>query len=139
MASYTPTASTVVPVLTPSPQITTGFSGGTIAAGDIVYLDTSTNTYKQAAAGALATAKPAGMALNSASANQPLQVLTSGQVTITVSATPTARTPMALSNTAGKMCDVADLITNIATWFPATLGIWISTTVFQLDINWTGV
>ncbi|MFA6927525.1 MAG: hypothetical protein WCQ69_11055 [Bacteroidales bacterium] len=60
-----------------------GTAGATITAGQVVYLDKATNTYKLADAGALATAAAAGFALTGASANQPVKVLTDGPMTAT--------------------------------------------------------
>lgn len=73
---------TAVALTAPTPgvgaQTQWGTAGETIAAGKVVYLDTATNTYKLADAGALATAAAAGFALTGASANQPVKVLTDG-------------------------------------------------------------
>src|SRR5882672_3528179 len=81
-----------------------GTAGGTIAAGQAVYLDPTTHKWTLADAdSATAAARHAGgISLNSASLNQPINVLTSGPVVI--GATLTANTAYYLSGTAGGIC-----------------------------------
>lgn len=57
---------------------TSGIAGQTITAGQVVYLSGTTNQYLLAQANASTTSSVSGIALNSASDNQPLQVLTGG-------------------------------------------------------------
>lgn len=129
MGNYVPTAATVV--AQPGATIVPGFAGAAIAAGDWVYLDTATNTYKLAQANSAAASKAAGIALNSApGVGQPVDICTAGLVSVTMTPTPTARIPLVLSGgTAGRGADAADLITNIATWFPCFLGIFQTTSL----------
>lgn len=96
-------------------------AGAVIAAGQAVYLDLVTNTYKLAIATAAVTSKVAGIALNSALViGAPVAVLTAGLLNAT--ATFVARSPVVLSGAvAGNMAPAADLITNIATWYPCVV------------------
>lgn len=60
-----------------------GSAGETVTAGKVVYLDSATGAYKLADSnGAAALRSPVGIALNGASAGQPLSIALSGQVTI---------------------------------------------------------
>lgn len=83
-----------------------GTAGETITAGQVVYLDTATNTYKLADASALETAAAAGFALTGASSGQPVKILTSGPMTATGL---TAGEAYFLNATAGSIGLYADL------------------------------
>lgn len=117
-------------------RISVGLAGATITAGQVVYLDTSTNTYKLADCDSATAAarSPAGIALNGASANQPLDVLTAGPITI--GGTLTAGTAYYLSGTAGGICPVADLGSGD---YPTIIGIATSTTVLDVKLHESGV
>jgi len=80
MADLTITAGNVVPSSTASTLH--GTAGAAITAGQAVYLDTTTNTYKLCDADVAASAVCAGIALNGASSGQPITILTDGQITI---------------------------------------------------------
>lgn len=113
-----------------------GIAGASITAGQVVYLDSSTNKYgladsDSATAGIRA---PRGIALNSASANQPLGVLRSGSITI--GGTLTAGVAYYLSNTPGGICPVADVG---AGEYSVLLGLATSTTVLNVAIQASGV
>lgn len=113
-----------------------GVAGATITAGQIVYKEGSTGQFKLADNNS-ATAEarvPYGVALNGASANQPLAVQKSGSITI--GATMTAGVAYYLSGTAGGICPVADLSSGM---YPTVLGIATSTTVLALGIEVSGV
>lgn len=113
-----------------------GTAGATITAGQTVYQDTADKTYKLAdcnSATALARSC-AGIALNGASAGQPLMVQFGGDITI--GATLTAGVAYYLSGTPGAICPVADLTTGD---YPTVLGIAKSTSVLAIDINESGV
>lgn len=112
-----------------------GVAGATITAGQVVYLDAATNTYKLAdcdAASALRS--PAGIALHGASANQPLAIAESGPVTL--GATMTAGVAYYLSQVPGGICPVADLSTGD---YPTILGIATSASVLNIKIQEAGV
>ncbi len=113
-----------------------GTAGASITPGQVVYLDSATNTYKLADCDS-ATASvrsPAGIALNTASSNQPLSILTSGSITI--GATVTAGVAYYLSATPGGICPVADLGTGD---YPVILGIATSASVINIDVQEAGV
>lgn len=105
------TAANVVSGTTPTPQFENGTAGATITAGQVVYKDATTNTYKLAdndgASAALASV--AGIALHGASSGQPLKVQTAGG--INVGATLTVGEIYVLSATPGGIAPKADLAT----------------------------
>lgn len=111
-----------------------GHAGATITAGQAVYLDTTTNTYKLADSnGAAALRVPRGIALNGASAGQPLQVQTRGLITI--GATLTAGVTYYLSDTPGGICPLADVGTGE---YACIIGIATTTAILSLGINASG-
>jgi hypothetical protein len=114
----------------------TGAAGATITAGQVVYLDTATNTYKLADcnSGTAAARSPAGIALHGSLSGQPLTIQTSGSLTL--GATMTAGVAYYLSGTAGGIRPVAD---NTTGDFPVVLGIATSTTVLKMGIQEAGV
>jgi hypothetical protein len=134
MADLTITASSVV--AGSGAKKTTGTAGASITAGQTVYLDSATNTYKLADCDSATAAvrSPAGIALHAASSSQPLTILTSGPVTI--GASVTAGVAYYLSATPGGICPVADLATGD---YPVILGLATSTTVIDIDIQEAGV
>jgi hypothetical protein len=107
-----------------------GFAGATITAGQVVYYDSSAGTYKLADnnSGTAAVRSPAGIALNGAATGQPVEVLTSGKVTI--GATVTAGVAYYLSDTPGGICPVADIASGE---YPVFLG--FATTAAIIDVN----
>lgn len=114
----------------------TGTAGAAVTAGQAVYLEGSTWTYKLADNNS-ATAEartPTGVALNGAAANQPLKIVKSGPVTI--GATLTAGVAYYLSDAPGGICPVADLLTGE---YPCIIGIATSTTVLNVGIQASGV
>jgi hypothetical protein len=114
-----------------------GTAGEAITAGQAVYLDTPTRTYKLADANsATAAARQArGIALNGAAAGQPLAIATSGDVT--AGAALTAGTAYYLSAAAaGGIAPIEDLTTGD---YVCLLGLAKSATVLALDIQFPGV
>jgi len=113
-----------------------GTAGEAIPAGKWVYLDPTTHKWMLADSNsATAAARHAGgVAANTAALNQPINVFTSGAVTI--GGTLTANTPYFLSDTPGGICPIADVGTGE---YLCQLGLAISTTVLQIDIQYTGV
>jgi hypothetical protein len=111
-----------------------GVAGVAITAGQVVYLDSATGKWKLADANGTGTTHPGGIALNNAAANQPIDVQTSGD--ITVGGTLTAGSRYYLSATPGGIMPEADLTTgdNVA-----LLGLAKSTTVLALKITEPGV
>jgi hypothetical protein len=118
----------------------TGVAGATIAAGDIVYLDTATTGKWQLADSDAASAEARGqtgnigVALNSAALNQPIVVQTEGRVTL--GAVLTAGITYYLSDTPGKLCPVADITGGD---YYTIVGIAASTTVLIVDFQYSGV
>jgi hypothetical protein len=113
----------------------TGAAGATITAGQVVYYDTTTSTYKLADTDSATAAvrSPVGIALNGAAANQPLTVCTSGPVTI--GATVAVGDVYYLSGTAGGLAPFADVA---AGDYPCIIGICTSTSVLDVKIHEAG-
>lgn len=113
-----------------------GTAGVTITAGQAVYLDTTTGKWALADADSATVAqrRAAGIALNGAALNQPIKVLTSGDVTI--GATVTAGVAYYLSGTAGGICPVADIGTGE---YVCLLGIASSASVLRIGIQFPNV
>ena len=112
-----------------------GDAGEAITAGQPVYLGSDRLYYKaDNNAGTAAARTPRGIALNGASAGQPLAIQKGGDITI--GAALSAGVAYYLSSTAGGICPVADLSTGM---YPCVLGIAKSTTVLALGINPSGV
>jgi hypothetical protein len=106
-----------------------GTAGATVTAGQVVYLDSATNTYKLADCDSATAAvrSPDGIALHAAASGQPLEVLTRGLITI--GATMTAGVAYYLSPNPGGICPVADVL---AGDYPTIVGIAKSTTVLDV-------
>lgn len=115
---------------------TSGTAGETVTAGQAGYLDPTSHKWMKADSNsATAAAKIAGgIFLNGASLNQPVNILTSGDVTIGATLTPGAA--MYLSETPGGLQPVADLASgeNVC-----LIGIAKSATVLSVGIQNPGV
>ena len=113
-----------------------GTAGATITAGQVVYFDDTTKTYKLADTDSATAAvrSPAGFALNGASAGQPLMVQTGGDLTL--GEVLTAGVAYYLSGTAGGICPVADVTSGD---YPVILGMAKSTSVLAIKIVEAGV
>ena len=124
MADLSITAASVVPGS--RARILPGTAGATITAGQTVYLDSTTNTYKLADANSsAATAAVVGIAMNGASAGQPISVNVEDD-DLTVGATLSMSAPVYVqSATAGGIAPSADIA---AGWYPSVLFIAKSTT-----------
>lgn len=111
-------------------------SNGPISAGDAVYRSYTTGQAQRADCnGASADQRdPVGIAINSATAGQPVKVLTSGPVTLGSVLTPGVA--YYLSATAGGICPVADLSSGM---YPTFIGIATSATVLKVNITTSGV
>lgn len=112
-----------------------GIAGVAVTAGQVVYLDSATSTYKLADTDSATAAvrSPAGIALHAAAANQPLTILTSGPITI--GATVAVGDVYFLSGTAGGIAPAADVA---AGDYPAIIGICTSTSVLDVKIHESG-
>ena len=111
-----------------------GTAGATVTAGQTVYLDATTSTWKLCDSDASATASVCGgIALVGASANQPIVVQTKGSITI--GATVVNGTTYYSSTTAGGITAT----TPTTSAYPVIVGIAKSTTVLVLDFTRTGV
>lgn len=134
MADITVTAASVVAGA--DSTTTSGTAGVTITAGQAVYLDATTGKWALADADSATAAqrRAAGIALNGAALNQPIKVLTSGDVTI--GATVTAGVAYYLSGTAGGICPVADIG---AGEYVNLIGIATSATVLRVGIQFPNV
>lgn len=112
----------------------TGIAGETITAGKAVFLNAATNRWMLSDNNGTGTREVKGIALNGASANQPLAVLKDGDITI--GATLVAGTDYWLSATAGGICPRADLATGMDT---IQIGVAKSTSVLAVAIQDPGV
>lgn len=111
-----------------------GTAGAAITQGQPVYIDATAKTLFPADADVLASAAVVGIALNAASAGQPVTYQTSGPITI--GATVVTGTAYYASTTAGAVCLESDLASGD---FATFLGFATSTTVITLDIKASGV
>lgn len=113
-----------------------GTAGETIAAGKAVYRSSSTKLWMLADSNS-ATAEvrtATGIALNGASANQPIDVHKEGD--LTMNAVLTANVAYFLSDTPGGLCPIADVGSGE---YLCQIGIAKSTTVLAVRIQATGV
>jgi len=136
MANYTITPADVVKATVDgiSPVIVKLIAGGTITAGEgiakneadsLAYINDASDTDIDFFT---------GLALNSATAGQPIDIITGGYVT--VSAVGTAGDVVVMSQTAGKIAPHDDLV---ATDEVAIFGYFISTSVIKVAINNLGI
>lgn len=133
MADLTITAANVVPG--GNARIRNGTAGASITAGQVVYLDSTTNTFKLADndSATAAVRSPVGVALNGAASGQVISVQTSGKITI--GATTAVGVVYCLSSTAGGICPSADIATGD---YNTILGIGTSTTQIELNLQSAG-
>lgn len=115
-------------------RIVSGSAGAAITAGQIVYLDPDTRTYKLADSNVAAARSPDGIALHSTGSGQPLAVAEAGSITL--GAVLTAGVAYYLSDTPGGICPVADVGTGE---YATVLGVASSTSVLKLKIQESGV
>lgn len=109
-----------------------GSAGAAITAGDVLYLDTATNTLKLAIATALATAVVAGIALNDAASGQPV-VYAYDDSALTVGGTLVTGTVYTVSSAvAGAIAPVAD---QGSADFVTVLGVANSTALLALSTD----
>jgi hypothetical protein len=113
----------------------TGVAGVAVTAGQAVYLESATNTYKLADNDS-ATAEVrsvAGIALHAAGSGQPLTILTSGPITI--GATTAVGIVYCLSSTPGGICPSADIATGD---YNTIIGIGTSVTAIDVKLHAAG-
>ncbi len=133
MADVTITAANVL--AGSNAQIEDGIAGETITAGKSVYRSSTTRLLMMADSNS-ATAEartPLGIALNGASAGQPLKVQKSGDITL---GGLTANVTYFQSDTPGGICPDADVGSGE---YPCIVGIAKSSTVLAIAIKATGV
>src|SRR5689334_2100256 len=122
MAALTVTAANVIAAAGATIDTSRNF-GATITAGQSVYLDTVTNTYKLFnAITSAVTGKLAGVALNGGSSGQPAAILTDGNYN--PGATVAVGVVYVGGGTNGAINPSADLV---STWFSNVLGIATTT------------
>lgn len=116
-------------VLVDSGTITTdGILGATVTAGQTVYLDSATNTYKLADANASATtAAVVGIALNGGGSGQPVKVAIGG--TMDPGFTVAVGEIYVQSANAGGIAPRADLASG---WYTSVLGLGITASQLKL-------
>lgn len=133
MADLTITSSSVV--AGSGAKKVTGTAGASVTAGQVVYLDSTANTYKLADndSATAAVRSPAGIALHAAASGQPLTILSKGPITI--GATTAVGTVYCLSSTAGGIAPVADMASGD---YVTILGVGTSTTEIDVLIHEAG-
>lgn len=110
-----------------------GTAGATITAGQTVYLDSSSGTYKPAnATTSAATAAVVGVALNGASSGQPLKIQVGGTLTLGAGAAPAVGTVYCQSTNNGGIAPAVDLATGMRT---SILGVGGAANTIILKIN----
>jgi hypothetical protein len=134
MADISVTAASVVAGSNAIKEI--GTAGSTVTAGQALYLAAGNSTLNPANGNSTAaTAECVGISLHAALANQPLQYITAGNLTL--NAVLTAGKAYIVSGTAaGGICPIADLATS---WRTSLLGIAASTTVLTIQRINSGV
>lgn len=133
MADLVITAANVVPGA--GKQTANGTAGASITAGQPVYLDNTTGTIKPASANtSAATAAVVGIAVNGASANQPVVYQTAGVLALGAVLT-TGKVYVASANS-GNIAPVADLASG---WNTTILGYATSASNLQVNLVVSGV
>ena len=134
MADLTITAANVVSGT--GARIEEGTAGVALTAGQAVYLDSTTDSFKLADCDSATAAarSPRGIALHAAAVGQPIAVHRKGPITI--GATVAASGIYCLSATAGGICPAADLASGDYT---VILGLGKSTTQIEVNIMEAGV
>lgn len=126
MANLSVTASTII--ASADSRKVRGTAGETITAGDALYLNADGTLKLLDVANTAATAVAVGIALNGASANQPVNYMASGTMTIN-SVALTGQTYWG-SSTAGGIWDTQPTTGRITT----VLGVGLTTTSIQIGI-----
>ncbi len=134
MADLAITAANVI--ADPAARTTSGTAGAAVTAGQVVYLDPVSDSYKLADSNSATAAvrSPHGIALHAAAIGQPLKIVQSGPVTIGAVLTPGVA--YYLSDAPGGICPVADVG---AGEYPSLLGVATSASRLKLKIQEAGV
>lgn len=115
----------------------TGLAGASITAGQVVYLDSASSTYKLFDANDTgANAVSPGIALNGASAGQPIKVQLTGTITLGAGAGPTLGLVYVASANAGGIAPSADIASN---WRTTILGVGGTSNTLVLAIANSGM
>lgn len=130
MADVTITAANCI--ASSSATIRQGTAGATITAGDACYLDSATDTYKLAIATTLATSKARGIALNSCSTGQPVDICESDNTFTPGGTVAVGKIYVVSPNNAGGICLSSDAGVTTGT-FTTVLGVGLSTTQIRLN------
>lgn len=138
MADISVTASSVVPA-NANTGIARGTAGATITAGQAVYADPADSFKIKPALSSNLTQSTnvVGIALNGASAGQPVAYAFSGDVTF--NAVLTAATVYVLGSAAGGISASADLDSSSNTRYGVVLGISTSTSNLRVGVIMSGV
>lgn len=112
-----------------------GTAGASVTAGQVIYLDSATNTLKLADndSATAAARQPVGIALHAAGSGQPLTYLSKGPITI--GATVAVGDVLCLSSTAGGIAPYADIASGD---YNTIIGIATSTTVVDVQLHSAG-
>lgn len=110
-------------------------AGASVTAGQVLYLDSATNTLKLADndSATAAVRSPVGIALHAAASGQPLAYLSQGSITI--GATTAVGEVYVLSSTAGGICPHADVG---AGDYNTIIGVGTSTTAIDVKLHSAG-
>lgn len=112
MVDFAITASQVLPGTDASATFENGIAGLALTAGQPVFLDAATTTYRPADTNATAPeAVVRGIVLHAAAVGQPIRVQSGGTLTIGAGAAVPVGGVVVLSATAGGLAPVADLAT----------------------------
>lgn len=134
------TAPTLVVAVSGS-QTTEGIAGATITAGQVLYLDSSTKTYKLAdrdTETALAEAK--GIALNACSTGQSVRILTKGKIDLGTAGDTKVGKIYVVSTTAGGIDEVDDIALGVPPdEYVTILGVGHTTQIINVNIFISGV
>lgn len=134
MADLVVTAAQVLAPTDGSGNFISGIAGATITAGQPLYLDSVTSTYKLADANASqATAQAVGIATHAALAGQPIRMQggRGGYLILGAGAAPVVGIIYCVSATAGGISPSADLA---STDYVTILGVGATTNRLQIDI-----
>ena len=132
MVDVTVTATEVLS--TDDTQEASGDLGATVAAGEVVYLDSSTGTYKLADTDVLSLHAAKAIALNGGGSGQPVRLAVGGK--LDPGFTVALGEIYVLSGDAGKIAPVADLANTDYTFI---IGIGVTTSSLLLIMKTAGV
>lgn len=115
-------------------KIGVGIAGAVITAGQLIYLDKTTNTYLLADADAIASAKVAGVATAGAQIGQNVAFQEDG--TYTAGGTTVAGTAYYVSKTAGGIAPEADVTAGA---YKSLFGFGFTGNKIRICRQWTGI